>query len=34
VLLVVRPLAGLRVTEKEEALGLDLAQHGEMVAGS
>jgi Amt family ammonium transporter len=34
VLLIVRPLAGLRVTDKEEALGLDLAQHGEMVAGS
>lgn len=29
ILLIVKPIAGLRVTEEE--LGLDLAQHGEMV---
>jgi Amt family ammonium transporter len=34
ILLVVKPLAGLRVTAEEEALGLDLAQHGEMISGA
>lgn len=34
ILKVVKPLAGLRVTEKEEELGLDIAQHGEMISGS
>ena len=34
ILLVVKPLAGLRVTAEEEHLGLDLAQHGEMISGS
>jgi len=34
ILLVVKPLAGLRVTAEEEVLGLDLAQHGEMISGA
>jgi Amt family ammonium transporter len=34
ILLVVKPLAGLRVTAAEEELGLDLAQHGEMISGA
>jgi Amt family ammonium transporter len=34
VLLIVKPLAGLRVTPAEEAIGLDLAQHGEMASGA
>ncbi len=34
ILMIVKPLAGLRVTAKEEDIGLDLAQHGEMVAGA
>ena len=34
ILLVVKPLAGLRVTAEEEQLGLDLAQHGEMISGA
>ncbi|MBC7620647.1 MAG: ammonium transporter [Candidatus Saccharibacteria bacterium] len=31
VLMIVKPIAGLRVTAKEEEIGLDLAQHGEMI---
>jgi Amt family ammonium transporter len=34
VLMIVKPIAGLRVTAKEEDLGLDIAQHGEMMVGS
>ncbi|ROZ64434.1 ammonium transporter [Ramlibacter sp. WS9] len=34
ILLLVKPLAGLRVTEEEERLGLDIAQHGEMISGA
>ncbi len=34
ILIVVKPLAGLRVTAEEEGLGLDLAQHGEMISGA
>jgi ammonium transporter, Amt family len=34
ILLVVKPIAGLRVTAEEETIGLDLAQHGEMAVNS
>lgn len=32
ILLVIKPLLGLRVDEKSEHLGLDITQHGEMIA--
>jgi Amt family ammonium transporter len=34
ILMLVKPLAGLRVTEKDEKIGLDIAQHGEMISGN
>ena len=34
ILMVVKPLAGLRVTAEEESVGLDIAQHGEMISGN
>ena len=34
ILMVVKPLAGLRVTPEEEKVGLDIAQHGEMISGN
>lgn len=33
ILLIVKPLAGLRVAPNEEQVGLDIAQHGEMLSG-
>lgn len=34
ILLIVKPLAGLRVSADEERIGLDLAQHGETIENS
>jgi Amt family ammonium transporter len=34
ILMLVKPLAGLRVTQEEEKIGLDIAQHGEMISGA
>ncbi|HSV45368.1 MAG TPA: ammonium transporter [Ramlibacter sp.] len=34
ILIMVKPLAGLRVTADQEHVGLDIAQHGEMIAGN
>jgi len=34
ILMLVKPLAGLRVSDEDEQLGLDIAQHGEMISGT
>jgi ammonium transporter, Amt family len=34
ILLVLKPLVGLRVDEKSERLGLDITEHGEMIASN
>lgn len=34
ILILVKPLAGLRVSDEDEQVGLDIAQHGEMISGT
>ncbi len=34
ILMLIKPLAGLRVDAKSEAIGLDVSQHGEMLSGN